>query len=230
MFVDSKSRRTPMMIVKVPGFVSERLEALPSGASVGVLDTGEADADWISESASFRITLDSSFGSSGFPRSYSLIPLERKQGAMCFSERDGGVVMEGTVTQESYVQPEMDRDYLRFKKEREHAQRVPSRAVQVIDSQGEGRRIERQGGAMDYDLLARKRKKLLMERKRERLAKTEVMDILFRAFDEFPYWSLKDLADKSGQPQAYIQEILPEIAVMNKKTHKNMYELKPEYK
>jgi transcription initiation factor TFIIF subunit beta len=226
MFVDSRNRKNSLVVVKLPMFLAERLEKTIPGCTVGILDTGDS-SKWIPEEGT-SFTLDPSLSGQDFPCSYR-VDAHEKSNSMCFTESPRGILLEGTVAKEAQMRPVISAGYLRFKRERESSLRAP-RMVKAIDSQSEGRRIERQGGATEYDLLARKRKKILMERKRERLAKTEVMEILFKAFDEQSNWALKDLADRSGQPQAYIQEILPEIAVMNKKTHRNTYELKPEYR
>lgn len=229
MYVESKGRKTQMWVVKMPRYLSEILETLPSGSELGYLDTSKEEVEWMAD-AEGRVTLGAALSIPGLPKKYTLVPLAARDDLLCFSERRGAVAIEGTVRKEGYVQPEISKEYLQFKKARERLMRKPQRTVKVVDSLSEGRRIERQGGASEYDLLARKRKKLQQERKRERLGKTEVMEILFRAFDEHPYWTLKDLADRSGQPQAYIQEILGEIATVNKRSHKAMYELRPEYK
>lgn len=213
-------RRHPKItLVKVPKVLAECLEGHNSGTEIGYLDEKE-------EGGVLKVNIG--IGPGHFPREWKLQPLEEKTGMFTFSQKSHGAYIDGVVTDEVFIKPEITPEYLKYKREREEAQKV-KKEVRVVDSLREGIRMERYG-ASEYDLMARRRKKMLLERKRERLAKTEVMDILFRAFEEYPYWSLKDLADRSGQPQAYIQEILPEIAVMNKKTHRNMYELKPEYK
>lgn len=90
--------------------------------------------------------------------------------------------------------------------------------------------MDKIGNVKELESLARKRKKMLQDRKRERLDKNEVMDIIFRAFETNESWTAKELGDFSGQPLAYINELLPEICTMNKKDQRNMWQLKDEYK
>ncbi|KAI5173208.1 transcription initiation factor TFIIF subunit beta [Pancytospora epiphaga] len=79
-------------------------------------------------------------------------------------------------------------------------------------------------------MMARNRKIMLQEKKRERLDSQDVYDMIFNAYEKRPLWTVKDLADFTGQPTAYIQELIADICVLNKKDHRHAYELKPEYK
>ncbi|KAI5189967.1 transcription initiation factor TFIIF subunit beta [Nematocida sp. AWRm77] len=213
-------RRHPRItLVKVPKILAEYLEEHGNGTEIGCIEDKAEEA---------VLKLNIGVGPGNFPREWKVQKLEEKRGMFTFSQKTYGAHIDGVITEEVFIKPEITPEYLKYKREREETCKV-HKEVKVVDSLREGIRMERYG-ASDYDLMARRRKKMLLDRKRERLAKTEVMDILFRAFEEYPYWSLKDLADRSGQPQAYIQEILPEIATLNKKAHRNMYELKPEYR
>lgn len=102
-----------------------------------------------------------------------------------------------------------------------------------------------------------KRKK--EEGKRARADKQQVLDMLFSAFEKHQYYNIKDLVDITKQPvvrlrhrqpkenktkhlielslppppfsQIYLKEILRDIGTYNVKgTHKNTWELKPEYR
>jgi transcription initiation factor TFIIF subunit beta len=57
------------------------------------------------------------------------------------------------------------------------------------------------------------------------------MDMLFAAFEQYPYWSLKGIAEHTKQPMQYLKEILSEICILNKRgPYTSMYQLKAEYK
>jgi len=45
-----------------------------------------------------------------------------------------------------------------------------------------------------------------------RMPKNELLDMLFELFEEFPYWAIKGLRAKVQQPEAYLREVLMEIA------------------
>ncbi|ORD92990.1 T2FB [Enterospora canceri] len=92
------------------------------------------------------------------------------------------------------------------------------------------KRGEKYTGLKEMEAHARKKKRQLQEKKRERLDKSDAIDVLFKAFEKHGAWTVKDLADFTGQPVAYIQEIIGEIAVLDKKDYKNTYILKKQFK
>lgn len=55
--------------------------------------------------------------------------------------------------------------------------------------------------------------------------------MLFAAFEKHQYYNIKDLVKITQQPIVYLKEILTEVCNYNlKNPHKNMWELKPEYR
>lgn len=59
----------------------------------------------------------------------------------------------------------------------------------------------------------------------------ELMDLLFAAFERYPYWSFKGIMEHSRQPAQYLKEVLTEICILNKRgPYAGNYQLKPEYK
>ncbi|KAG7222337.1 hypothetical protein INR49_016366 [Caranx melampygus] len=80
-----------------------------------------------------------------------------------------------------------------------------------------------------YNLEYERKKK--EEGKRARADKQQVLDMLFSAFEKHQYYNIKDLVDITKQPVSYLKEILRDIGIYNVKgTHKNTWELKPEYR
>jgi len=74
----------------------------------------------------------------------------------------------------------------------------------------------------------RKRKE---DGKRVRASREEVLEMLFSAFEKHQYYSLKDLIQLTEQPQVHLKNVLRDVCNYNlKNPHKNMYELKPEYR
>lgn len=63
------------------------------------------------------------------------------------------------------------------------------------------------------------------------MPRNELMDLLFTAFDKFPYWSFKGIVEHTKQPNQYLKEVLAEICILNKRgPYAGNYQLKPEYK
>lgn len=76
------------------------------------------------------------------------------------------------------------------------------------------------------DITARK----LLNEKRVRGDRADVQEQLFALFKVQRYWKLKNLANETDQPEAYVGEILAGLAV--KETtgqYRNHWKLKPEY-
>ncbi|CAG8576600.1 4545_t:CDS:2 [Paraglomus occultum] len=69
-----------------------------------------------------------------------------------------------------------------------------------------------------------------IEQKTTRMPKNELIDLLFNAFELYAYWSLIGLKTYVKQPESYLEEVLSEIATLDKEgTYGNFYHLKPEY-
>jgi transcription initiation factor TFIIF subunit beta len=64
-----------------------------------------------------------------------------------------------------------------------------------------------------------------------RMPQKELFDLLFKLFDQYDYWSLKGLKERTKQPEVYLKETLEQIAVLIKKgPYALKYALKREYK
>ena len=69
------------------------------------------------------------------------------------------------------------------------------------------------------------------EGKKSRDDKERILKILFGLFEKHQYYNIKDLAKGTRQPITYLKEILNEVCLYNvKNPHKNMWELRPEYR
>jgi len=80
-----------------------------------------------------------------------------------------------------------------------------------------------------FQIEYRERKKA--EGKKARDDKNAVMDMLFHAFEKHQYYNIKDLVKITNQPISYLKEILKDVCDYNMKNpHKNMWELKKEYR
>lgn len=64
-----------------------------------------------------------------------------------------------------------------------------------------------------------------------RMPKKDLLDFLFRLFEEYEYWPLKGLKERTRQPEAYLKECVESIANLIKKgPYTAKFSLKPEYK
>ena len=132
------------------------------------------------------------------------------------------LVLEGNVVQKGECRPIADSRYMDLKKQRIVEARQPTRLVQQLD------RAVVNKPRLQTTVRAESEMRRKNDRKKSREDKDKVMDILFTAFEKHQYYLLKDLEKLTKQPVGYLREILKEIGIRN--PHKNMWELKPEYR
>lgn len=64
-----------------------------------------------------------------------------------------------------------------------------------------------------------------------RMPRKDLLDLLFRLFEEYEYWSMKGLKERTRQPESFLKECLDSIANLIKKgPYTSKYSLRPEYK
>jgi len=74
-------------------------------------------------------------------------------------------------------------------------------------------------------------KKMKEVGKKSRDDKDRVHEMLFALFEKHQYYNIKDLVKETRQPVTYLKTILNEVCRYNvKNPHRNMWELKPEYR
>ncbi|TRZ01536.1 hypothetical protein DNTS_005217 [Danionella cerebrum] len=137
------------------------------------------------------------------------------------------IALEGVVVQRAECRPAVNESYMRLKKLQMEELSKPLRFSQQLDKAvtTNYKPVANHAYNLDYE----KRKK--EEGKRARADKQQVLDMLFSAFEKHQYYNIKDLVDITKQPVIYLKEILRDIGIYNVKgTHKNTWELKPEYR
>ena len=135
------------------------------------------------------------------------------------------LVLEGNVVQKGECRPIADARYMDLKKQRIVEARQPTRLVQQLDKAVVNK------PRLQTTVRAEAETRRKNDQKRSREDKDKVMDMLFTAFEKHQYYYLRDLEKLTKQPISHLKDILREIAVHNTKNpHKNMWELKPEYR
>nr|XP_033805311.1 general transcription factor IIF subunit 2 [Geotrypetes seraphini] len=147
------------------------------------------------------------------------------------SENSGIVLdklaLEGIVVQRAECKPAPNEDYMKLKRQQIEESSKPARQILSLDKvvTTNYKPVANHQYNIDYE---RKKKE---DGKRARADKQQVLDMLFSAFEKHQYYNIKDLVDITKQPVIYLKEILREIGIYNVKgTHKNTWELKPEYR
>ncbi|XP_076011743.1 general transcription factor IIF subunit 2 [Genypterus blacodes] len=137
------------------------------------------------------------------------------------------LALEGVVVQRAECRPAVSENYMRLKKLQIEELSKPVRLSRQLDKPVTNNYKPVANHA--YNLEYEKKKK--EEGKRARADKQQVLDMLFSAFEKHQYYNIKDLVEITKQPVGYLKEILHDISIYNVKgTHKNTWELKPEYR
>jgi len=227
MILNSEKKKLSIWLAKMPKYLGENILKLSSGSKVGSLIINRSTEN---EDASISITFSDALKKSKIPSKHVVDIKEKDNGMYLVKLGNEEMSIEGFVNKECYIRPVINSEYLEYKRNLKNTQLEAENQVKVIDYFSEVKRSSKYSSIREMEILARKRKEMLQNKKRERLAREDVLEIVFNAFEKHDLWTVRDLADFSGQPLAYIQEIISEICVLNKKDHKNSYELKPEYK
>uniref|UniRef100_A0A8D2LAD7 General transcription factor IIF subunit 2 n=2 Tax=Varanus komodoensis TaxID=61221 RepID=A0A8D2LAD7_VARKO len=135
--------------------------------------------------------------------------------------------IEGIVVQRAECRPAASENYMKLKRLQIEESSKPVSWTMQLDK----------AVTTNYKPVANHQYNIEYERKkkedgkRARAEKQQVLDMLFSAFEKHQYYNIKDLVDITKQPVSYLKEILRDIGVYNVKgTHKNTWELKPEYR
>ncbi|XP_076752378.1 transcription factor TFIIFbeta isoform X1 [Xylocopa sonorina] len=134
--------------------------------------------------------------------------------------------MEGRIVQKLECRPYADNCYMKLKLQSIKRASVPQRQVQQLD-----RVVQNFKPVSDHKHNIEYAEKKKAEGKKMRDDKDAVLDMLFAAFEKHQYYNIKDLVKITKQPIVYLKEILNEVCNYNlKNPHRNMWELKPEYR
>lgn len=64
-----------------------------------------------------------------------------------------------------------------------------------------------------------------------RIPRNQLLDLLFTHFQTTPRWGVKALRERTQQPEAYLKEVLGEIAFLHRSGEWNgLWELRDNYK
>ncbi len=134
--------------------------------------------------------------------------------------------LEGKVVQRAECRPIEDKAYMSLKIDSYKRALEPKRVALKLKSPVVNYKPKANHAAnIEYE----KRKKT--EGKKSREDKDKVMEMLFALFEKHQYYRINDLVKATRQPVPYLKEILKDVGNYNMKApHKNMWELKPEFR
>ncbi|KAF6038580.1 GTF2F2 [Bugula neritina] len=223
--VESQLASKGVWLVKVPKYLAEKMKS--ASGEIGKIKTTMGSAGKPEVLFCLNENLKSS-GDETTPTTHRFIMSAGfSQNLTVLTETDnGGLALEGKVIQRMECRPHGDQHYMKYKKHQVEESNKPKRYVMQIDKP-----VNTYKPVSNHAHLAEHEAKKKADGKRSRDDAEKVKEVLFKAFERHQYYTLRDLHNLTKQPVAHLKEVLHSICVYNKKApHKNMYELKPEYR
>jgi len=223
-------------LVKVPKYIATRWEKAPGNIEVGKLRISKAPGQKAQVSLALSQEIVSMDPTETIPKDHKLdVTVVTRQTLGVFSHSASGnegssendkIYMEGRIVQKLETRPLADSAYMKMKIERIKRTSEPLKKVKSID-----RPVQSFKPVSDHKHNIDYRLKKKAEGKKARDDKDIVLNMLFNAFEKHQYYNIKDLVQITRQPIGYLKEILKEVCDYNMKNpHKNMWELKKEYR
>lgn len=228
MDVDTTKQRD-VWLVKVPKYLAKSWEGVPGNSELGKLFIPTQPGDKKPIKFIANQSLVKSNGDT-LPSEHvmTLQPTSHQRMVVLSRSKDDKISFDGDVKQKGEVKPNADSAYMKLKSLSIKEAAKPKRLTQIINEEVASYKPR---GAAQLALEAEQRKKKEEARKTIREDKEVVQGRLFKAFEKQQYFNIKDLVRLTAQSTPYLKEILKEICnYCSSGAHKNMWELKPEYR
>jgi transcription initiation factor TFIIF subunit beta len=234
--VDMSNSGRGIWLVKVPKYLAARWQKIPGNleaAKLRITKTSPGQRPKVTLSLSEATLCLKEPDEQDIPKEHDLIvaPVSNQTlGVFAYNQGESAddlkISVEGKIQQKLECRPHADNKYMMLKQEEIKKAAQPERQVVrlsgVVNSY---KPIANHKHNIEYD----ERKK--NEGKKSRDDKDKVLEMLFGAFEDHQYYNLKDLVRITNQPVTYLKEVLKEVCnYCVKNPHKNMWELKPEYR
>lgn len=227
-------------LVKVPKYVANKWEKVPGNIEVGKLKIVKNPGQKAQVSLSLsEATMCVDPNEEKIPKEHRLdVQTVNRQTLGVFSHftpapnpdaiipESEKLTLEGKIVQKLECRPYADSCYMKLKLDSIIKAAQPLRQVKHLD-----KIVQNFKPVSDHKHNIEYNEKKKAEGKKARDDKDDVLEMLFAAFEKHQYYNIKDLVKITKQPIVYLKEILKEVCNYNlKNPHKNMWELKPEYR
>uniref|UniRef100_A0A3B4AYA3 General transcription factor IIF subunit 2 n=1 Tax=Periophthalmus magnuspinnatus TaxID=409849 RepID=A0A3B4AYA3_9GOBI len=222
-------QNTGVWLVKVPKYLSQQWTKASGRGEVGKIKIWNMGKPEVTFTLNEELTVIEGIDTVAAPREHPFtMQTVGGQTLAVFTETSADkIALEGMVVQRAECRPAVSESYMRLKRLQIEESSKPARLSQRLEKAvaTNYKPVANHANNLEYE----RRKK--EEGKRARADKQHVLDMLFSAFEKHQYYNIKDLVDITKQPVIYLKEILRDIGIYNVKgTHKNTWELKPEYR
>lgn len=211
-----------MWLVKVPKYIATtwKESSQKQQADLGRLQINKADG-----SMKFITTAKDSDSSEELSLTLKSISHQKM---MILSTSENKLAHEGDIKLRGELKALDSKKYMNLKTTSIREAAKPTRVTQILDKAVTSYK-PRSATQLAHEADLRKKKDEAKKLVRE--DKEIVQNRLFAAFEKQRYYNIKDLVKITNQSIPYLKEILREICVYcSNGSHKNMYELKPEYR
>ena len=237
--LDLSNANRGVWLVKVPKYIAERWETSAPNSSVGKLKITRRPNMKPSVSFTMEDRLTGEMRDNPNVEQKTVVTKEHNfmlstlanQSLAVFSVTSGENVpdklsMEGKVVQRADCRPINNKNYLELKKDSFKRAIEPTRKTLKLKAPVVTYKPKANHASnVAYEKLKKS------EGKKSRDDKDIVMEKLFALFEKHQYYKINDLVKATHQPVTYLKEILKDVCTYNMKApHKNMWELKPEYR
>ncbi|KAH8555819.1 transcription initiation factor IIF, beta subunit-domain-containing protein [Umbelopsis sp. PMI_123] len=227
---------TKIWLVKVPNFLAEKWKNVDQDSmNLGTVRIYNRNPE--GSNSHVKLILPDNEMTSDIPKEYSIkIPAGEVENKYVFGSNEHGAATRvvGKIHHECHVSPANWAAYRDIMRKRVHEADRPTRSVQEIEQRNQPVFAPGASSGMpasDFSSFIPSKKPRIDKEKATRMPRNELMDMLFAAFERYPYWSLKGIAEHTKQPMQYLKEILSEICILNKRgPYTSTYQLKAEYK
>ncbi|XP_034385209.1 general transcription factor IIF subunit 2-like isoform X2 [Cyclopterus lumpus] len=227
-------QNTGVWLVKVPKYLSQQWAKATGRGDVGKLrickkgNQGKAEVSFtLNEELTVIDGIEDKTVSAPRDHPFTMQTVGGQMLAVFTENSSDKIALEGVVVQRAECRPAVSESYMRLKRLQIEELAKPVRLSQQLDRvvTSNYKPVANHTYNLEYE---RKKKE---DGKRARADKQQVLDMLFSAFEKHQFYNIKDLVDITKQPVIYLKEILRDIGIYNVKgTHKNTWELKPEYR
>ncbi|XP_072236910.1 general transcription factor IIF subunit 2 isoform X2 [Leuresthes tenuis] len=227
-------QNTGVWLVKVPKYLSQQWAKATGRGEVGKLrickkgNQGKAEVSFtLNEELTVIDGIEDKTVSAPRDHPFTMQSVGGQMLAVFTESSSDKLALEGMVVQRAECRPAVSESYMKLKRLQIEESSKPVRLSQQLAKPVTSN--YKPVASHDYNREYERKKK--EEGKRARATKQQVLDMLFSAFEKHQYYNIKDLVDITKQPVIYLKEILRDIGIYNVKgTHKNTWELKPEYR
>ncbi|KAI8323830.1 hypothetical protein GQ54DRAFT_296534 [Martensiomyces pterosporus] len=230
-------------LVKVPQFLAKKWgDSSGSGAEIGtvrIFDKPDKQGNNIS------LILPDTEGSGDIPKEYNLkVTNNNVQNMLVFSEsrdpkqeikptstlanKSVPTALTGRIIHECIVTPTFNERYQDIMRRRAVEAGKPVRTMRLLSEQHRNNSMFKPSESSSF---VTTQKKSTADNRMARMDRKDLMDLLFSAFEKYPYWSFKGLVEHTRQPTAFLKEVLADVAVLNKRgPYAATYSIKSEFR